>query len=201
MNSLKFIETIKILDGKIYNLPLHQKRMERTMQYHFGGDIFPRLDERISIPSGLESGLIKCRVLYSNDLLSVDFQEYKFREIEYLKLLVSDDIEYSFKSENRLIFNTLSSELKVGKEALIVKKGMISDTTFSNVVLQNEEGFFTPSTPLLRGVKRESLLTEGVIKERKIRVEDLNEYSKIYLINAMIDIEDEVVVDISNVIL
>ncbi len=201
MNSLKFIETIKILDGKIYNLLLHQKRMERTMQYHFGGDIFPRLDERISIPLGLESGLIKCRVLYSNDLLSVDFQEYKFKEIKYLKLLVSDDIEYSFKSENRLIFNTISTELKVGEEVLIVKNGMISDTTFSNVVLQNEEGFFTPSTPLLRGVKRESLLEEGVIKEREIRVEDLNQYSKIYLINAMIDIEDEVVVDILNVIL
>lgn len=200
MKFSNFIETIKILDGEIYNLPLHQKRMEHTFYSHFDVDIIPRLDEVIILPPNLKNGLVKCRVLYSNEILSVDSQEYKFRTINCLKLCVSDDVEYSFKSENRLIFNTLSSGLKEGEEALIVKNGMLSDTTFSNVVLQNDKGFFTPSTPLLQGVKRESLLAKGVIKEREIRVDDLGQYSKIYLINAMIDLEDEVAVNMSNVI-
>lgn len=199
MMKANFIETIKILDGKIFNLPLHQARMETTMKHHFGSKIFPDLSEIIHVPTEYKSGLVKCRVLYSDSLESIDFQEYSFRRVNRLKLVEDNEIDYRFKAEDRTRINELRASLSVDEDILIVKNGEITDTSFTNVVFQNTFDLYTSSSCLLAGTKRKYLLKNGIIKERKIRVENINEFSKVYLINAMIDLEDEVAVAIDKI--
>lgn len=196
MNKPTFIESIKILDGKIYHLPLHQERMENTMKHHFGNVKLPLLSLAINIPMEYRKGLVKCRLLYTDSILRVDFQNYSFRKINRLKLVEDNDISYRFKAEDRTRLNRLSEQAKAGEEILIVKNGLLTDTSYSNIVLQKGSNLYTPLIPLLKGVKRRYLLDKGIIKEHNIEAKSLHEYERVYLINAMIDLDDEVMVEL-----
>ena len=194
----RFTEVIKVLDGTFHNLSLHKERMKRTSETFYQCSINTSL-EKIEVPKEFEHGLVKCRISYSNKIETIEYSHYNFRNIKRLRLIKSDTIDYSFKYEDREKLNSLLDQKEDCDDILIIKNGFITDTSFSNVVLENESGLYTPSTYLLAGTKRSKLLNNGVIKEIKIQEEDLKNYSKLYLINAMIDIEDDVSIDISSI--
>ena len=132
-------------------------------------------------------------------------------EIEGLKYRKekSIDIEIYFpknnytEKEKKIIENTaktcpvsqsLHPEIKQN-----IKNGLVTDTSFSNVLLYNGIDYFTPKTPLLVGTKRSLLLSQGLIKEKDIDVAQLSDYQHIILINAMMGIADGLVIPISQV--
>lgn len=196
MNEPQFIETIKVKDGVFYNLALHIARLERTAVSFFG--IAPSLiiSEEM-IPEALKTGLVKCRVTYSRQILSIEFEPYTFRRISSITLIDNNIIDYSYKSIDRKLINDLYSQKRDADDILIVKNGLITDTSYANVVFENLDGLFTPQSYLLKGTKRQDLLERGVIKELEISKKDVFFFSKLYLINAMIDLEDEVSIPIS----
>ncbi|MDR2404967.1 MAG: hypothetical protein LBE27_01180, partial [Deltaproteobacteria bacterium] len=49
---------------------------------------------------------------------------------------------------------------------------------------------------LLKGVKRQSLLDKGIISKRRITPDNLGDFQKVFFINAMIDLEDDISVTI-----
>lgn len=106
-------------------------------------------------------------------------------------MVICDTIEYPFKFEDRHELNQLLSA-SGSDEILIIRKGLVSDTSFTNVVLESAEGLFTPASCLLKGTKRQQLLDSGIIQERDIRIADLSGYQNIRLINALIDLEDNI---------
>lgn len=191
-----FIETIKVVDGKFLNLSYHMDRMNRTMISFFNTTMFVELWIG-DIPQELRVGLVKCRIVYSYRSVQVEYERYNFREIKSLKLVTDNTIDYSFKYKDRTAINSLYAIKEGCDDILIIKDGFITDTSFANVVFENESGLYTPSTYLLAGTKRNQLLKEGVIKEAEIQEENIRDYSKLYLINAMIDIEDDISLDIS----
>ena len=75
-------------------------------------------------------------------------------------------------------------------DILIVVDGYITDTSFCNVVLANDEGLFTPDLPLLKGTQRAFLIDEEIIRPRAIHINDLQLYHKVKLINAMIGLDN-----------
>jgi 4-amino-4-deoxychorismate lyase len=46
---------------------------------------------------------------------------------------------------------------------------------------------YTPTTFLLKGTKREFLLSKGLISERELRIENIFECESFYMINAMVE--------------
>lgn len=198
MNKPYFIETIKVLDGKFLHLPYHMERMNRTMISFFNTTMFVELWKG-DIPHELHTGLVKCRVIYSYCSVRVEYERYDLRRINSLKLVTDDTIDYSFKYADRTEFNALLSQKGDCDEILIVKGGHITDTSFSNIVLENSSGLYTPSTYLLEGTKRKQLLDNGIIREKEIRADNLKDYNKLYLVNAMIDLEDKICVDTAHI--
>ena len=196
MTDRVFIETIKIKDGVFYDLPFHTARMYKTVKEFFKEDKNFTLSDNI-IPSEYRQGLVKCRILYSDRILSIDFEAYSFRKINQLQLVTDNEIEYAYKYRNRKIFEELKKQST--EEILIVKNGYITDTSYTNVVFKDSTGFYTPDTFLLPGTKREKLLQQGIIHERKIYINDLHKYDCIYLINAMMDLEDEIKIPVSKI--
>ncbi|PXV68946.1 4-amino-4-deoxychorismate lyase [Dysgonomonas alginatilytica] len=194
---LLFVESIKVKDGVFYNLPLHIARLNRTAMHFFGSAPVLKLLEDM-IPEALKVGLVKCRVTYGSQIVSIEFEPYVFRRISSLTLVEGNAIDYTYKSADRSALNTLFSRKATGDDILIVKNGLIADTSFANVVFRNSKGFFTPKSYLLGGTKRQYLLGKGIIRETDISVDDLSSFSKIYLINAMIDLEDEICIMISD---
>ncbi len=196
MNQPLFIETIKVKDGVFYNLHLHIARLERTAIHFFGIAPSLKLSESM-IPEELRIGMVKCRVTYSSQIISVEFEPYVFRYLSSLTLVEDNNIDYRYKSVNRNSLNALYSRRENGDDILIVKNGFVTDTSYANVVFENTEGFYTPKSYLMGGVKRQYLLENKIIKELTIGYDDIHSFSKVYLINAMIDIEDAICMPVS----
>ena len=183
----QFVETIKIKDGKALNLSFHQSRMCRTMRHFFADAPVPALADVLSPTPDMQ--FYKARVLYDGQgVVDVQYAPYTMREIRSLKVVVDDRIDYSFKSADRSSLNRLTTQKGDCDEIIIVKNGLVTDTSFTNIAVFDGEQWLTPRHPLLMGTKRASLLEKHILKEADISVETLMRAQKVSLINAMIDL-------------
>ncbi len=176
------LETIRIEDGVIHNLRYHQQRCNKSRQILFGSHDVLDLSSCIEAP---KSGLYRCRILYAEHLHSIEYIPYTPKEIHSLKI-VSSEIEYSLKYANRDALNTLLESNRDVDEVIIEKEGYLTDTTISNIAFFDGEQWVTPLTPLLEGTMRAKLIDEGFLHPKKIKREDLQNYSQVALMNAMI---------------
>ncbi len=179
-----FIETIRIEEGVICNLAYHNRRMNETRTALFGQ--LPPLDLSDYITPPQNKGRIKCRVVFREKIEEITYAPYTVRGIKSLQLVHSDTIDYHLKSTNRDMLNTLFSQRCDQDDVLIVKKGLLTDTSFTNIALFDGEKWYTPSTPLLEGTQRAYLLEQGMVDLRQIEASYLHLYHKIALFNAMI---------------
>ena len=182
-----FIETVRIEDGQIYNLDYHTERFNKTLAA-FLKDSIP-LDLREFIFPPPLNGIYKCRIVYGKEVEEVTYAPYQMRRVSSLHLVVSETIDYTYKSTHREELNTLYAQRGMEDDILIVRNGYLTDTSIANVALYDGYTWFTPARPLLRGTKRAELLNRQLIVEKDIPQISLNDYSHIMLFNAMIDWE------------
>ncbi len=177
-----YIETLKIQDGKIKNLSYHQQRVVRTI-----GQMM-----NLPLPESIDTlrGTMKHRVVYdaNGQVLDVSTHPYTMRPIHSLRIITDDHIDYASKYEDRSALNKLFSMRGQADDILIIRDNQVSDTSYCNIVFEDETGLFTPSTPLLKGTKRQFLLDKGIIKSRTINPQDICDYHTAYLINSMIEL-------------
>ncbi len=136
-----------------------------------------------------KEGLYRCRVLYSVSSCEVEYIPYIKRVVKRLRLVRDDSVEYTQKSANREALNLLFAQKKECDDVLIVKNGLITDTTIANVAFFDGKRWLTPKTPLLKGTTRERLLEAGIIVAEDITPEMINGFKKLALMNAMIDFD------------
>lgn len=181
----QFIETIKIKNGKALALPYHQARMERTIRR-----FFPTLaSEEIKLSSLIfpkeEMNLYKARVVYGTQgVEAIEYAPYKMKEIHSLKVVEDNNIDYTYKSTDRSALNALVAQKDDCDEIIIVKNGLITDTSFTNLALFDGNRWLTPKHPLLQGTKRAQLLEAGIILEADLTLENLRKAEKVSLFNA-----------------
>lgn len=199
MNLPLCIETIRLADGQLSNLLYHNERLNSTRLACFGATKEWDLNKLIDVPEEATQGLYKCRVTYGREIEKIEFEAYQPRVIKSLLLVVDDVIEYGFKFQNRVALQQNFEKRGNADEVLIVKEGLITDTSYANVVFWDGSQWATPDKPLLKGTKRAQLLREGVIVEQKIRVEDLGAFTYVRLINAMLDFESTPVIEIRQI--
>jgi 4-amino-4-deoxychorismate lyase len=143
--------------------------------------------------------LFKCRVIYSKSIEKIEFLPYSFRQIKTLRLVENNGIDYSNKYADRTELDNLFSQKGECDDIIIVKNGLITDSFAANLVFYDGEKWWTPDSPLLKGTKREKLLEEKTISACKIEVSDLHKYSRVGLINAMIEFDAMPVIRIENI--
>ena len=176
------LETIKIEEGKIHNLSYHQARCTKSRQKLFKSkDIF----DLSSIINPPQTGLYRCRIIYAEALHCIEYIPYTPKKIETLKIVPSD-IEYSFKYANRDALNALLESNRDVEEVIIEKDGYITDTTIANIAFFDGKVWFTPEKPLLEGTMRAKLIDEGFLQTKQIKKDELNNYSQVGLMNAML---------------
>lgn len=186
-----FVETIRMCQGRAERLALHAARMERTMQHFFPTAPTISLDqvEEYIYNNNVyaaESGVMKCRIVYDRQILSISIEPYKVRDVGSLKLVDGKDISYSYKSSDRKHLTQLFAQRGNADDVLIVKDGLLTDTSIGNVALLVQGEWLTPAKPLLKGTRREALLQEGIIKEATLKPSDLQNCNSIMVFNAMI---------------
>jgi len=194
----RFIETIRFCDGEACNLPYHDRRLNAT-RIHFWPASRPiQLADYLQPPT--VSGIIKARVVYGEKgIEEVGYTPYLLRHIQSLALIHSDTVDYTYKSVRRETLNHLFSERGTCDDILIVKHGLLTDTSIANIALFDGTHWYTPQQPLLKGTRRAWLLDKGILAEKELRCEDLTAFSAIRLFNAMIE-WGEVELPVQNII-
>ena len=71
-------------------------------------------------------------------------------------------------------------------EIIIEKDGYLTDTTIANIAFYDGTKWLTPLNPLLKGTTMTRLLDEGLLHPKKIKKEELTNYTYVALMNAMI---------------
>ncbi len=195
----RLLETVKVKNSLLQNVGYHNERLNRSKRELYGstGDI--NLERAVRIPENLTADVYKCRIVYSTDIYSVSFERYTPRKINSLKLVECNDIDYRYKYAERTKLDELLKSKGDCDEILIVKNGLITDTSFSNIIFFDGYKWITPSYPLLKGTKRQQLLDDDKIIEASVTPADLSKFQYAKLINAMVDIEDGGIIEIGNI--
>lgn len=186
----QFVETIKIMGGEAQAIAYHQERLERTLR-HF----FPSLCNATSMPSleklvapTADMDFYKARVVCGEQGVNdITYAAYTMREIKSLQVVENDAITYDYKSADRSSLNALVAQKGDCDEIIIVKHGLLTDTSFTNLAIYDGNHWITPKRPLLLGTKRAALLDKGIIQEADITLNDLRNAVKVSLFNAMIE--------------
>jgi 4-amino-4-deoxychorismate lyase len=183
-------ETIRIENGILMYPGEHEKRMFRSRNALFGTTDLLFVDQVVRIPGGYTSGTVRCRIDYGIKIDSVSFAHYMMKPLKKFQVVVDGGIEYPYKFSDRSGLESLLKKKNRADEIILVKHGLITDTSFSNLVFYNGRDWITPSRPLFKGTCRERLIREGKILERRISLMEINSFRGFKIINAMIYPED-----------
>lgn len=187
-----FIETIRIQDGHVCHLSDHTDRMRRTAD-HFGFTAPTLLTDLASlVPDELRTGTVRCRVVYDHTLREVTFTPYRRRHIERLFAVDAGTTTYAFKYADRAPLARPDVPLGASDELLFVREGLLTDTSYTNLILRRGRELVTPDTFLLEGTCRRRLLREGIVHTEPVRLHDLPTYDELLLINAMMPLREAI---------
>lgn len=197
--NMNFIETLCMHNGAVLNAHAHVLRMLQTAQYFgFAAPALPHL--QAIVPHNLLNEKVKCRIVYRATIEDITFEKYTPRIVSSLKLVEKSDLKYAFKFADRASLSALSACKTPCDEILITQNGYITDTSYSNVVFRKNGQLFTPDTYLLNGTRRQQLLNRGQISEQRITIENLHQFECVYLINAMLGVEEAVAIPIDKIL-
>ncbi|WP_152018176.1 aminotransferase class IV family protein [Aliarcobacter butzleri] len=182
MESIKYFETIKCEDFEVFNLDYHQKRVANTIGLNIN------LQEYIN---PISEELLRCKLIYDeNGVVDVLYFPYKKREIKSFKIIFDNEIEYSKKYLNRAKLDELYEKKDDCDEVIIIKDGIVTDTTIANIAIFYENSWITSKNCLLGGTTRARLLEEKKLFEKDITLDMLKNASKVALMNTMIGFDE-----------
>ena len=192
-------ESLCVQDGKLLNSQWHENRFQTSYNEYYGSPAPFFLLEGLNIPNNFSKGRVKLRIHYNQKDRIFHFEQYQIQKIESLQLVYTEELDYSFKYTERENLNALFSQKGKSDDVLIVKKGRITDSLYANVIFFDGNEWWTPNHPLLKGTCRARLLSQEIIKEILLEVNDLKNFKGLKLINAMRDM-DQPIIPIENLI-
>lgn len=181
-------ESICINKGMVRHISWHQKRMDDAYYQYFNNKNPHDLSHAIEVPSpllGLAS--VKARASYNKSGMHITYEPYHEKSINNLKMIFDDTISYPIKFEDRSALNLLFNQRENYDDILIIRHGMVTDSSYCNVLFSDGKSWFTSDTPLLNGTCRARLLAKGTVQEVPIHFEMIKKYTSFMLINAMMD--------------
>ena len=186
----QLLETIKLENGILFNLKYHNLRFNNARHAIFGISEELSLENIICIPEEFRQGLYRCRIIYSEEIEKIEFIPHRLRSIQSLKVVVDDQIEYSYKFVSREPINQLFEKREGCDEIIIVKNGLVADCSIGNLIFYDGQKWWTPSVPLLNGTRRMQLLEEGLVFEREISAGEIFSFQKVGIINVFYGLQN-----------
>ncbi|MFS4417726.1 aminotransferase class IV [Maribacter sp. 2307ULW6-5] len=193
-------ETICVTQGRVAHPEYHHKRFWASYTQFYGTAPSFGLFDAVTLPSLEEGGLYKLRVEYNKKGTRHTLEKYQRKRTAHLKLVFDDHIDYGLKYNDRRRLNDLFALRGQADDILIVRKGLITDGSYANLLLTDGRQVYTPKHPLLKGCCRERLLDKGGVRAKDIAVGDLGDFKGFQLINAMNDYDPNRWLPIQNIV-
>ncbi|WP_338125552.1 aminotransferase class IV family protein [Haemophilus paraphrohaemolyticus] len=175
-------ETIAIIDGIPQNLAFHQARMDNTIEKLFQKTSVFNLEEIIQVPTEYQNGLIKCRIDYNQQDFNIIFSDYQRREIRNYQCVYLDNLDYTLKYTNRTIFEDINM---IKDEAVIIHDKKVTDCRIGNLIFFKDGIWYGSKNYLLKGTQLSRLLSENRVQLKEINADEIHQYEKVMMINAM----------------
>lgn len=175
---IKYFETIKCYEKKVFNLEYHKQRIFNTI----GKNLY--LENHIKPSSKI---LQRCKITYNNqEILGIEYFPYIKKEIKSFKLVFDDDIVYDKKYLDRENIDKLYLKRENCDEIIIIKNGVVTDTSIANIAILYAGQWIVSKDSLLEGTTKARLIKENKISLRNIDIKLLKKSSKLALLNSMI---------------
>ena len=177
------VESIKAEDGQFSLLDYHQERMERTFQAVYQRACPWSIKTMLlNVPL---NGLYKVRLLYNATDYHFEVHPYQSKISQSLKLVEIGEYSYPHKWTDRSFIDTAFAQREDCDDVLMMRKGLLTDSSYANIVLDTGEAWVTPVIPLFKGVQRAFLLDGRTIQAATIHTDELASFKSFQLINAM----------------
>ncbi len=182
---MELIETV-LFDKKLKNFDLHIKRAKKSSQYFkwkFDEKEWQTLNKKLKTVNEK----FRIRITYNQSgIQNIETFPVTKRTFNKFKVIKFNK-NYFLKKKNRNSFSILNSAFSADfDELILLKNGLVTDTTISNLAFFDGKEWLTPKYPLLKGTKREELLQKRLIKEANIHGYDLKYFKKMAMINAIL---------------
>jgi 4-amino-4-deoxychorismate lyase len=175
------------------------QRMNRSLKELYGHRELFDLEAFLDNIERPLQGLYKCRIVYDHESRQVEFLPYQSTLITSMQLVVDNRISYAFKYADRREIDRLHAQRKDCDDVIIVKQGLITDSSYANIAFKKGQRWYTPASPLLKGTMRTNLLERNIIYEQEISVDEIRTFKSFKLINAMFEF-DSPEIDVSNIV-
>ena len=186
----QFLETIAILNKIPQHLEYHQKRMKTCSVV--------KIEPFLQSISVVSNKLYKLSVVYNETQIEkYQLIPYQPNQINRFKIVINNEIDYSYKYADRSQIDQLRSKKGICDDIVIVKNDEVTDCSFANLLFFDGDKWITTENPLLEGTCRARLLDQDLISIQKISVNQLQSFSKMMLINAMLDFDEKRAIQIS----
>lgn len=183
---MTLFETLAMQHGNILNLHYHNQRFRQGQVFLNCQNIIDDIAKLIKPPKDIDTKkLIRCRVTYDKDDVKVAYFDYIPKNICSFKIIVCDKIVYDYKYDDRNLLNHLLSQKNKCDEVIIIKNGFVTDCSIGNLIFLKDNIWYTPDTPLLQGTQRAYLLDNKKIQLATIKKDDIWQYQKLMMINAL----------------
>ena len=198
-STFPLFESIGVIDGQVQHASWHEKRYVKSFITYFKRPPVKPLLEGIDIPNAYQKGKVKLRISYNENQREWCFSNYAFSPIAHLQLVEDNAINYELKWEDRVLLSELYQKRGDADDVLIVRNGLLTDTSYGNIAFRKNGGWFTPDKPLLEGTARARLLAQGKISSTPISLENYTEFEVFKMINALRDFETDSCYSIANI--
>jgi 4-amino-4-deoxychorismate lyase len=176
----RYFETIRVEHGTPQHLSYHEKRIFQTIGKHV--DLAPM----IKPPS---DELLRCKVIYDQAIQTITYTPYQPKDLKKF-LLVDIDFDYNKKYLDRDNFKRLLAQHPKYDDVIMVKDGLITDTTIANTAFYMDHIWVTPKKPLLEGTARARLLDNQQLAFADLSKNDIQNTGRFAIINAMVGFKE-----------
>lgn len=132
-------ESLCVQDGQLLNVPWHQDRFQKAYLHRYGQAPSFDLLDGLHIPPDFAQGKVKLRIRYNELENNFHFEHYRMQKIQRLRLVHTEALDYSYKYSEREPLEALFAQKGDCDDVLIVRKGMITDSSYANVVFLMEK--------------------------------------------------------------
>ena len=198
-STFPLFESIGVIDGQVQHASWHEKRYVKSFITYFKRPPVKPLLEGIDIPNAYQKGKVKLRISYNENQREWRFSNYAFSPIAHLQLVEHNAINYELRWGGRVLLSELYQKRGDADDVLIVRNGLLTDTSYGNIAFRKNGGWFTPDKPLLEGTARARLLAQGKISSTPISLENYTKFEVFKMINALRDFETDSCYSVANI--
>lgn len=200
------LETIRLQDGKVLRLEEHQARIDRSHLACYGSVPGWRLAD--SLPAPPSQGRHRLRLLHHRESREYETHPYAIRRPQAFHTIEVGDVDYAHKYADRSGLEGLRRQVARDKgldpadlswDILLTRDGLLLEAGYAALACLLDGEWLTPSAPLLPSTRIAAYVREGRLRPAQLHVSDIPSMERILLVNAMLDLEDEVEVRASAV--